>query len=372
MSAKACVIAFAIFAHMVPFGIRLCSTSKFNYYTALLQQVLPTITEAATVDGFQACILLLLTQFFTGKLRSSAITNSIAAHFVFYLGAHNDCLTQSFNQKQQNILDRTRTHLRNLFWACYTIDKDLCFRVLQPPALGDNHCDLNLSLQYLDKISKDFAIGLPFERFHPSIMFPTDIKLSQIKSRAYESLHSIAAFRKPNTELFMDIRNLDNSLETWRLAIPENYRPSLSFSYDMEVDPGSIDMRTLMLRLDYLYCVTVIHRASNRCLETIMSSDGMETVIATSIALAVEASRSTLRYLQTAYHVLNEGSFWLIIFYTLAASVTIMCNILDNPALPSAVHDYELLKNVQRLMSHMSMQSIEGEERLHRDQLESF
>lgn len=58
MSAKACVIAFAIFAHMVPFGIRLCSTSKFNYYTALLQQVLPTITEAATVDGFQACILL--------------------------------------------------------------------------------------------------------------------------------------------------------------------------------------------------------------------------------------------------------------------------------------------------------------------------
>lgn len=68
----------------------------------------------------------------------------------------------------------------------------------------------------------------------------------------------------------------------------------------------------------------------------------------------------------------NAISTRLIIFYTLAASVTIMCNILDNPALPSAVHDYELLKNVQRLMSHMSMQSIEGEERLHRDQLESF
>ena len=108
----------------------------------------------------------------------------------------------------------------------------------------------------------------------------------------------------------MDIRNLDNSLETWRLAIPENYRPSLSFSYDMEVDPGSIDMRTLILRLDFLYCVTVIHRASNRCLETGIGFEGMETVIATSIALAVEASRSILRYLQTAYHILNEGSFW--------------------------------------------------------------
>jgi hypothetical protein len=49
-----------------------------------------------------------------------------------------------------------------------------------------------------------------------------------------------------------------------------------------------------------------------------------------------------------------------------------MCNILDNPALPSTALDYELLKNVPRLMSHMSMHSIEAEERLHRDQLESF
>ncbi|KAJ5751818.1 hypothetical protein N7520_008735 [Penicillium odoratum] len=372
MSAKACVIAFAIFTYLVPFGIRLCSTSKFNGYTALLQQVLPAITEAATIDGFQACILLMLTQFFTGKLKSAAVTNSIAAHFVFYLRAHNDWATESFIERQPNILEHTRTHLRNLFWACYTIDKDLCFRVLQPPALGDNYCDLNLSLQYLDKISKDFAMDLPFERFHPSIMFPADIKLSQIKSRAYECLHSIAAFKKPNTELLMDIRNLDNSLETWRLAVPEKYRPSLSFSYDIEVDPGSTDLRSLILRLDYLYCVTVIHRVSNRCLGTAMSVDGMETVIATSIALAVEASRSTLRYLQTAHHILNEGSYWVIVFYALAASVTITCNILDNPALPSAVHDHELLMKVPRLMSHMSMHNLESEERLHRSQLESF
>ncbi|KAJ5538237.1 hypothetical protein N7494_007716 [Penicillium frequentans] len=203
-------------------------------------------------------------------------------------------------------------------------------------------------------------------------MFPTDIKLSQIKSRAYESLHSMAAFRKPNMELLMDIQDLDNSLETWRLAIPKNYRPSLSFSYGMEVDSGNTDIRTLILRLDYLYCVTAIHRAGNRCLGTSMSSDGIESAIATSIALAVEASRSTLRYLQAAYHITNEGSFWLIIFYLLTASVTISCNIIDNPALPSAVHDYELLKDVPGLMYHMSTHDTEPEERLHKDHLRSF
>lgn len=335
MSAKACVIAFSTFSYLVPFGIRLCSTPKFNHYTALLQQVLPTITEAATVDGFQACMFLvwphnalflplivipdeltpmmndkLLSQFITGKLRSAAVTNSIAAHFVFYLGAHNAWSMQSSNQEQHSLQGCVKLHLRNLFWACYTIDKDLCFRVLQPPALGDNHCDLSLPLQYMEKISEELAIGRPFDEFHPSIMFPTDIKLSQIKSRAYESLHSIAAFRKPAVELLVDIRNLDSTLEAWRLAIPENYRPSLSFSYDMEVHPGSLDLRTLILRLDYLYCVTVIHRASNRCLGTGMSFDGMETVIASSIALAVEASRSILKYLQAAYKIINEGFFW--------------------------------------------------------------
>lgn len=108
----------------------------------------------------------------------------------------------------------------------------------------------------------------------------------------------------------MSIRNIDSSLEKWRQAIPKRHRPSLSFSYDMVVEPGTSDMRTLILQLDYLYCVAVIHRASNRCRGTGMSFDSMETVIATSIALAVEASRSTLRYLQAAFHIINEGSFW--------------------------------------------------------------
>lgn len=62
MSAKACVIAFSIFSYLVPFGIRVCSRSKFDCYTAHLQQILPTITETASVDGLQACIFLVWPQ----------------------------------------------------------------------------------------------------------------------------------------------------------------------------------------------------------------------------------------------------------------------------------------------------------------------
>jgi hypothetical protein len=58
MSARACVIAFAMFAYLVPLGVQVCSKQKYNEYAAILQQTLLKLTEAATIDGFQACIFL--------------------------------------------------------------------------------------------------------------------------------------------------------------------------------------------------------------------------------------------------------------------------------------------------------------------------
>jgi hypothetical protein len=212
---------------------------------------------------------------------------------------------QPFMLTQGSLLELTRTHLRNLFWVCYTIDKDLCLRVRQPPALSDNYCDLALPLQYLEEISKDFTISLVSDQVHPSLMFPTDLKISQIKSQAYELLYSVPAFRKSNMELLMNIQNLSDSLEKCRLAVPEIERPSLS-----RRDTGKIGIRTMVSQLDYLHCMAVIHQASNRCLGDGMNYYGTAIVNTSGISLAVEASRSSLRYLQSVYHNLNEGSFW--------------------------------------------------------------
>ncbi|KAL4862666.1 hypothetical protein BDV12DRAFT_39694 [Aspergillus spectabilis] len=308
----------------------------------------------------------------TGRMKSASATNSLAAHFVFHLDAHTELSTRSFSRLQGTTSDCTNVCLRSLFWVCYTIDKELCLRTRQPPALSDNHCDLTLSTDYLARLLEDFAVSLPFGEFHPSIMFPVDIKLSQIKSQAYESLYSRAAFREGHTELFERIRKLDETLERWRMAVPQKYRPSLLFPLDTGIEVRNADIRTLILRLDYLHCIAVIHQASNRGLRNPINSHNTKATIASSIALAVEASRSSLRYLDKAHHILNKGSFWFVLFYPLAASVTILCNMLDNPALPSTVHDYDLLKKVPRLMHNMSRHPLETEELLHKNQLESF
>lgn len=310
------------------------------------------------------------------------------------MGAHNEWTTQSSNHQESIELesDGVRAHLRNLFWVCYTIDKELCLRIRQPSALNDDHCDLALSLQYLETISRDFSSGLPFEKLHPTFLFPIDIKLSQIKSRAYESLYSKAAFRKSNMELLMNIRTLDDSLEAWRMAVPEKCRPSVTF-HEMRLDPGDLSIRGLLLRLDYLYCVAVIHEASNRCLQSDMAFHGTGQAIGSSIALAVQASRCSLKNLQSACHIITTGALWwasllvdfgrtwadtsslsirFVLFYPLAASSLICSNILDNPESPSALDDHELLSDVPRLIGIISSHISGSEESFHRDQLESF
>jgi hypothetical protein len=249
-------------------------------------------------------------QFYSGKLKSAAVTNSLAAHFAFSLGAHMQFPSQTDESSTDMLSRRAHFHLRNLFWVCYTIDKELSLRIRQPPAISDDYCDLAVSASYLEQLSCSFSTGAPQEKIHPCRVFPSDIKLSQIKSRAYQLLYSAAAIRKTDTEVLMAIRKLDDELEKWRVAIPQKYRPSLSFSHETQVDQCKLDLRALIVRLEYHHCVTVIHQATTRCPGRTTGANCTMNGINTSAALAVEASRSSLRYLQITHHILNRGSFW--------------------------------------------------------------
>lgn len=57
-NAKACVMALCMFAHLVPFGHRVISTSDCRLYIAVIGHLLPSMAEVPTIDGFQTCILL--------------------------------------------------------------------------------------------------------------------------------------------------------------------------------------------------------------------------------------------------------------------------------------------------------------------------
>lgn len=278
----------------------------------------------------------------------------------------------------------TEYHLRNLFWLCYSIDKDISLRTGQPPCISDSQCDLTLPAHYVDQFYARFDPQSYVNDYPEVPLFPLDLRLSMIKSRAYDALYSVGALQKTDAELLRAIRELDADLERWRVSLPGRIRPTVSFSHDTPID-ASMDMGVVMLRLDYHHCMATIHQATSRCKAWTGSEEGVMDGVGSSLALSVEASRSTIFYLQTAEHVLGDDCLWYasmfstfinfkrlsqtlttfraILFYPMSAILTIFCNILLHPCHPESSKDCELLHKAPVLVRgifgrHLSVNEI--------------
>lgn len=234
-------------------------------------------------------------------MRVTNYLGAVAARQIFMLGANirpnRTSPASERSQKRQN-------HLRNLFWICYTLDKDIALRTGQPPVIVDENCDLTMPEGYTERAFSD-----PEKDDSPNVepVFPFDLRLSMIKSRTQSHLYSVSAMQKSDADLLKSIRELDDELEEWRLSIPPQWRPTMSFS--QETSDPNMSMHSVMLRVNYYLCMSVIHQASSRC-KAWMQGSGMMDGVSSSLALSVEASRSTLCYLGAAEHVLVEGVFW--------------------------------------------------------------
>lgn len=238
--------------------------------------------------------------------------NTLSAAFIFMLGAHTrepEYCTQTA-ASTPDIRQRRARHLRNLFWVNYTLDKELALRTRQPPAINDDHCDLTLPPEYGKHLHSDTPTHLPSTDALPECHFPGDLRLSMIKSHAYSALYSVRALQKSDAELIKAIRETDNELETWRLSLPPKYRPTISFSHENPPAKSDMDTLSVILRLEYHHCMTVIHQASGRCSAWASHQSGVMEGVSSSLALSVGASRSSLSYLQTTQHALPGDSFW--------------------------------------------------------------
>jgi hypothetical protein len=227
------------------------------------------------------------------------------------LGAHVSRDSPAFPALLSEGVDpRTQSHLRDIFWLAYTIDKDISLRTGQPPAFPDDNCDLSLPHGYVEQLYTSMEYHHRSRELPGHPLFPVDLRLGIIKSRAYSALYSLKALQKSDAELLREIRELDDELERWRISVPLEWRPTMSFSQE-NPDPN-MSMHSVMLRLNYHLCMTIIHQASSRCTAWAKGQSGVMEGISSSLALSVEASRSTLLYLEAAEHVLVDGVFWLV------------------------------------------------------------
>ncbi|KAF3015428.1 hypothetical protein E8E15_002570 [Penicillium rubens] len=347
-SARVCVIAFLTFVSRLPDVKRFVSTTTatapvdHDLLATKAQFFMPQVLqESASLDAAQAITMLTLFELSSGNMRATNYYAAVAARLIFMLGGN---LSSSQAVSTDTRSQQKHLQLRNLFWICYTIDKDLALRTGQPPTITDENCDLTLPVGYLDRAFLDVE-DQEAPWYGP--VFPFDLRLSIIKARAHRELYSVSSLQKSDAELLKSIRELDDALEEWRLSVPPKWRPTVSFS--SETSDPNMGMHSVMLRLNYHLCMTIIHQASGRCKSWMQGQSGMMDGVSSSMALSVEASRSSLCYLEAAEHVVVDGVFWTLIFYPMSALLTIFCSILQNPLDPYSREDLGRL-NVATVM----------------------
>ncbi|KIL89511.1 hypothetical protein FAVG1_07091 [Fusarium avenaceum] len=326
------------------------------------------ILEVASITTLQVAFMLNMHEVFCGRLRSGAVFQAIACRMVFTLGGHTHIRLKPWKSPITRT-ERERRQLRMLFWLCYIFDKDIALRTGQPPLMSDDYCDLTLPENYLSCYSylPELDMNLPptsldDEGLTPHL--PCDPRLSHIKERTSRLLYSAQAAKKTPSQLLRDIRELDEELEAWRISIPPVFRPALSIYDESQV------------ALEGMHIHRTIHRVSGRCMgpdfEAHSDNAGWGAGVASSVALSLEASRSTLVYLRAAVVGLTGEAFWIIVFYPTAAMITLFFNILMHPLDERAERDLELLNGAAELISSLPVQRLTPHEISHMKLVSEF
>ncbi|RMD42341.1 hypothetical protein DV735_g2794, partial [Chaetothyriales sp. CBS 134920] len=277
-----------------------------------------------TVETVQAVFMLAFFEAVRGEMPSMDMFMAIGVRILFLLGAHK---YQGSDVEESN-------NLRNLFWLFYVMDKDMSIWTGRPPFIADDQCDLTL----------------PPDQDHrlESRLGSMRLRLSMIKSRAFNSLYSVHGLQKSDAELLRAIIELDDELEQWRISLPPAWRPPLAFSQSKPGEPapsdiGPREVPIMLTRLEYLRCAAIIHQASSRC--RVWDSAGQPVKgVRSSSDLSVAASRSTLQYIIHISDGLKGHAFWYILLYTTSAVLTLFCNILSYPLSASARQDISFLE----------------------------
>jgi hypothetical protein len=255
---------------------------------------------------------------FSGQIALCAVYHSWACRIMFMLGGHLLAdpwtMPDEPSDRCQSSTAQGKRHLRKLFWLCYIWDKEISLRTGQPPAIADDYCDLTLPGGYVDVQYRDeyaFADVTSLDESAVPVL-PGDLRLSMMKSKAAAMLYSAQALRKSDATVLRDIRELDEELESWRLSIPPKHRPVLSLRessvWSLEDKPKSV--RTVVMNFEYHYLMATIHQATSRCRAWTTRESGEIDSVRSSLALAVEASRSTLISLRYVVHGLLDEASW--------------------------------------------------------------
>jgi hypothetical protein len=218
--------------------------------------------------------------------------NTFAARMVNLLGGHI-MPSQDESCDPLTMQDCISIQLRNLFWVCYFIDKDLAIRTGLPACIDDSFCNLTLPSYYAETFyAPAQSCAIPAL---PTCTFCFDIRLCIIKSEIYTRLYSEKSLRRSEAEKESVIRHLESLLGTWKRSLPPHAQPApigLPHASPMPNAPPNV-LRTW---IEYYHCASIIHLARSHWVHRGWGRRlcGGIRAISAELMVPVEASRMIL------------------------------------------------------------------------------
>ncbi|KAJ5962319.1 hypothetical protein N7501_007260 [Penicillium viridicatum] len=313
--------------------------SKSSEYASKAVAFLPQILSApATLDGLQ--VLLMLSAYYqlsSGNIHVVETLLSSASRFLFRLEGHLDPFLRERTPSPVEI------QIRNIFWICYLMEKELCLRIGSSPLLAYNHCDLAI------------PNGLHFSQLaslsYPEICFFAMAQLSVIQGRIYDQLYSPLAHQLPEADILRSIRALDEQLEEWRLSLPVAIRPTISTTLAME--DLKLKEYSMLFQIQWHYWMIMIHQSSSRCVRWMGEKPANIQGHNSSLMITVHFARSLLQKFFDAQLYVQKKNFRFAIFYVCSAVITLFSSIVICPISPESAADIMLIEQaVNCIESH--------------------
>ncbi|KAL6877985.1 N-terminal fungal transcription regulatory domain-containing protein [Trichoderma longibrachiatum] len=391
LSARACLWATLAVAALLKASGRFSSlisremcAERAQYFVELYND-----QEYSPVDinYVQACFLLHKYRLAIGQYETASFMLSAAFRGVERLKGHLYYSTECGTNVETSLLERRRSHLRKLFWLCHTHVQDLILptdlrtrSVTHDHDLRDPGSHLGHDV-FLQKPGETFDVGtmgsISWERILSFL--PGDPHLGLLKEKVYELLYSPPALEIIDSELLVRIRQLDNELENWRLAVPPVLRPKLSITPVQGIlwnHTFPSYLRSVQLQLEYHFLITFIHTPVRRFGATqgqgTTLPEDLHSAMHSSIDLSLEASRSTLRLLREPIAAVKQDTFWRATVYPIVAAMSLFLNILIHPHAGRPGADIGLILSASEVVDKLRERCVTEYENRHIEQTCEF
>ncbi|PYH45885.1 uncharacterized protein BP01DRAFT_339120 [Aspergillus saccharolyticus JOP 1030-1] len=327
----ACLFAFtAMMSVMHRLDPAFIHAEPAAYILAALCLVPRILMEKPTVRSLEAIVLIMTYVMPGGQIEPGQLFLALAARMLLSLGAH----------RYSVIHEPEGRHLRAIFWFCYGADKNMVIRYNCSPHFIDVDCELQIPDNYVLSSSDQQFFSRPLS--NDKLLFPSDIRLSLLKSKVHHLLYSDYARTQPEARRLQHIRELDQELTDLKAMFPANCWPDL---FATESAPNylfhDLSLRGACLHLEFYFLVGKIHEAS-----AVGSSNSSWSILPSSAELFRQESRSILMYICRIRDFLNWHTFWIYAQFLLTGVVSLFRFLITYPTAPSYTNDIQLLQSV--------------------------